>query len=216
MALKPYLLIKQEHEELENYSWCIHIFLRGTSWHVGATFGSRTFTEEYASNKVQFWAQEIRSLFARGSNHQTSHLVYHAIGHLKVQSYHWGSHLKRSSTKFWLPPYNHQIHWQQCPYRHFRQGTMEHKVYRTHHLTHGYFSPMHPVAIPLPSQQHTRSMRHQRIENTPNMFVMCSTCGSDYHSDRRQKRKQNKKVSNYAHTTYNREPQKKCMRQTGM
>ena len=107
-------------------------------------------------------------------------------------------HQPQSRTRDW--PYNQQIQWQPCSYRHLHQGIMEHKMYRTHHLMHGHFSPMYPVAIPLLSQQHTRSMRHQRRENTPNMSVMWSTCGSDYHSEDRRESK-NKKVSMFMQPT---------------
>lgn len=49
MALKHHLVMKQEHEKSAK-QW-VHISVRG-KLHLGVTFCSRAFTEEYASNKV--------------------------------------------------------------------------------------------------------------------------------------------------------------------
>ena len=61
---KTYLVIKQEHETSARqlfYDTDVHITIQGKR-HLGAAIGSRTFTEEYVSHKVQTWTEEIKRI----------------------------------------------------------------------------------------------------------------------------------------------------------
>ena len=54
-ASKTYLVVKQEHEVHATQLFAdtdVHITIHGKR-HLGAALGSKTFTEEYVSNKVQ-------------------------------------------------------------------------------------------------------------------------------------------------------------------
>lgn len=62
--LQTHLVAKQEHEEAAKRVIAdtdIYITINGIR-HLGAALGSRPFTEEYVSNKVQSWVQEISHL----------------------------------------------------------------------------------------------------------------------------------------------------------
>ena len=61
---KTYLVIKQEHETSARQLFDdtdVHITIQGKR-HLGAAIGSRTFTEEYVSHKVQTWTEEIKRI----------------------------------------------------------------------------------------------------------------------------------------------------------
>ena len=60
-ASKTYLVVKEEHE-----ASAIQVFaetdVHSRQRHLGAALGSKTFTEEYVSGKVQEWTKEIKRL----------------------------------------------------------------------------------------------------------------------------------------------------------
>ena len=61
---KTYLVVKQEHESSARQLFDdtdVHITIQGKR-HLGAAIGSRTFTEEYVSHKVQTWTEEIKRI----------------------------------------------------------------------------------------------------------------------------------------------------------
>ena len=61
---KTHLIVKPEHEETARQLFTdtdVNISIEGKR-HLGAALGSRTFTEEYVTNKVQGWTQEITLL----------------------------------------------------------------------------------------------------------------------------------------------------------
>ena len=61
---KPLLVVKQKHEEAARRLFRdtdVNISIEGKR-HLGAALGSRKFTEEYVTNKVQGWVQEITRL----------------------------------------------------------------------------------------------------------------------------------------------------------
>ena len=61
---KTYLVVKPEHAETARQLFTdtdVNISIEGKR-HLGAALGSRTFIEEYVTNKVQGWTQEITRL----------------------------------------------------------------------------------------------------------------------------------------------------------
>ena len=61
---KTYLVVKEEHEASATELFAdtdVHITTHGKR-HLGAALGSKTFTEEYVSSKVQGWTKEIEQL----------------------------------------------------------------------------------------------------------------------------------------------------------
>jgi hypothetical protein len=63
-ASKTYLVVKEECEAVATQAFAdteVHITSQGKR-HLGAALGSKTFTEEYVSDKVQEWTKEIKCL----------------------------------------------------------------------------------------------------------------------------------------------------------
>ena len=63
-ASKTYLIVKQEHVELAKTQF-VDTDMAITTFgkqHLGATLGSKTFTEEYVNKKVQKWTTDIINL----------------------------------------------------------------------------------------------------------------------------------------------------------
>ena len=61
---KTYLVVKEDHEECATRLFAdtdVHVTTNGKR-HLGAALGSKTFTEEYVSAKVQDWVKEIQQL----------------------------------------------------------------------------------------------------------------------------------------------------------
>ena len=61
---KTYLVVKEDHEESAVQLFAdtdVHVTTNGKR-HLGAALGSKTFTEEYVSAKVQDWVKEIQQL----------------------------------------------------------------------------------------------------------------------------------------------------------
>jgi hypothetical protein len=70
---KTHLVVKPEHEETARQLFTdtdVNISIEGKR-HLGAALGSRTFTEEYVTNKVQGWTQGDHTL-SRNSYHPTT------------------------------------------------------------------------------------------------------------------------------------------------
>ena len=78
---KTYLVVKPEHEETARQLFTdtdVNISIEGKR-HLGAALGSRTFTEEYVTNKVQGWTQEITCLAEIATTQP--HAAYAAFTH---------------------------------------------------------------------------------------------------------------------------------------
>ena len=63
-ASKTYLVVKETHEASAKQTFAgtdVHITTHGKR-HLGAALGSKSFTEEYVSNKVQRWTKDIINL----------------------------------------------------------------------------------------------------------------------------------------------------------
>ena len=64
-ASKTYLVVKQEHEARAAQLFAdtdVHITTIHGKRHLSAALGSKTFTDEYVSNKMQDWTKEIMQL----------------------------------------------------------------------------------------------------------------------------------------------------------
>ena len=78
---KTHLVVKPEHEETARQLFTdtdVNISIEGKR-HLGAALGSRTFTEEYVTNKVQVWTQEITRLAEIATTQP--HAAYAAFTH---------------------------------------------------------------------------------------------------------------------------------------
>ena len=78
---KTHLVVKPEHEETARQLFTdtdVNISIEGKR-HLGAALGSRTFTEEYVTNKVQGWTQEITRLAEIGTTQP--HAAYATFTH---------------------------------------------------------------------------------------------------------------------------------------
>ena len=78
---KTHLVVKPEHEETVRQLFTdtdVNISIEGKR-HLGAALGSRTFTEEYVTNKVQGWTQEITRLAEIATTQP--HAAYAAFTH---------------------------------------------------------------------------------------------------------------------------------------
>ncbi len=76
-------MAKPEHEESTRQLYAetdIQVSISGKR-HLGAAIGSRTFTEEYVSGKVQSWAQEITRLtkVATSQPHDAYSVLTHGL-----------------------------------------------------------------------------------------------------------------------------------------
>ena len=90
---KTHLVVKEEYEEIAKQLFDdtdVHISIQGTR-HLGAAIGSKTFTEEYVSNKVQSWVREISNLAKVAATEP--HSAYAAFTH--GLSSHW-SYISRT------------------------------------------------------------------------------------------------------------------------
>ena len=108
-ASKTYLVVKPEHEETAREAFAdtdVNITTQGKR-HLGAALGSKTFTEEYVSQKVQEWTRQILKL-SEVAIFQP-HAAYAAYVH--GLSYRW-SYLIRtiSDIEDLLQPLENAIH----------------------------------------------------------------------------------------------------------
>ena len=80
-ASKTYLVVKQDHEEQAKEIFSdtdVRLTTQGKR-HLGAALGSKTFTEEYVSDKVQGWTRDIMNLVEVASSQP--HAAYAAYVH---------------------------------------------------------------------------------------------------------------------------------------
>ncbi len=78
---KTHLIVKPEHKEIARQLFTdtgVNVSIEGKR-HLGAALGSRTFTEEYVTNKVQGWVQEITRLAEVATTQP--HAAYAAFTH---------------------------------------------------------------------------------------------------------------------------------------